>query len=102
MRPHVCLQLLHDLTEAEARCLLPRRIFLEGLQELPYLCLRGNQQVRMVEEPVPVCVRVYVRKLERISAQVEDSRKPQHDEGVCPDLTRATTLCSMKQSFQLS
>ncbi len=48
--------------------------------------LRGQDQVRLGEVPVPVRVRGRVRPLERIGAQVEELRHAQRDERLRPQL----------------
>src|SRR5262245_4981771 len=80
--------LLEDLIEAEARGLLSRRELLEALQELRDARLCGNEQVDVPEHPVEEGVRCLFRALVRIHAEVEDVRRPQHDERLEPDLQR--------------
>ena len=61
-------QLRHDFVQVEAGCFLSLRIVPEGRQELANVVLRRHEQEDVVEKPVVVCVRRYVRPLIRIGA----------------------------------
>src|SRR6476661_6722317 len=65
-------QLRHNFVQVEAGCFLSLRIVPEGRQELANVVLRRHEQEDVVEKPVVVCVRRYVRPLIRIGAEIED------------------------------
>src|SRR5579871_5530153 len=80
------LKLLQYLVDREAGCLLTRWVFGEGCQEIPHHRLRRHHQVNVIEYPIPVGVRGYIRPLIRIRSQVEELRKPQRHQWLLPDL----------------
>ena len=78
-------QLRHDLVQVEAGCFLSLRIVPESRQELANVILRRHEEEDVVEKPVVVGVRRYVRPLIRVGAEIEDLWHPQVGERVGPE-----------------
>ena len=77
--------LLLHLRQVERTRRLAGRIVLHRLEELAGHLRDRHDDVRPVEEPVVVGVRVVLGPLERIAAQVEEQRHAQLDERLAPD-----------------
>src|SRR5262245_11232711 len=69
------LQMPEDFVQVERGRLLTWREFHKGLDLLGHKPLHFVDDVGMGDQPIPVCVRVMVRALERIPPQVEDLRR---------------------------
>ena len=79
-------QFSYDLTDAEARRLLPWREFLEALQPVRDVCLGRNQREGALEPPADIVHAFPVSLLERIAAQSEQLRHTKLKERVLPDI----------------
>src|SRR4051795_12815213 len=73
-------ELVYDLVDRETRSLLPRRELLERGQELRDDGRGREREVHAVDHPFPVAVRRHVGALERIHAEIEELRHPEHGE----------------------
>src|SRR5262245_46469526 len=87
--PRGLLQRLHDVVDAEARRLLPRREIFEGRDELAHDGLSRHHQERMADAPLVIGVRRDVGPLVGIHSQVVQLRQPQAGERLRPDPQRA-------------
>ena len=73
-----------NLGQVEGACRLARRIILHGSEELSRQLLDGDENEHSLQEPIVVGVRVVLRFLERIAAQIEQQRHPQLNEWLAP------------------
>lgn len=89
-------ELLHHLIDGEARRLLAWWVLNKCVQEIANELLRRQEQVNVINYPVPVGVRGDVRPLEGVCAQVEELRKPQGHQRFLPDSKGALPLLSTR------
>ena len=76
--------LAHHRIEVERRGLLPRRKLLELLDLISHDLLHQIHLRHVIDHPVVVRVRIEVRPLERIAAEVHDGRHAQFHERLLP------------------
>src|SRR5262249_44603464 len=79
-------QLVRRLVDSEARRLLTRWKLFERLHEVRDDRLCREQHVRRLQVPVPIGVRGDIGAFKGIGTQVVELRRPQHREGLGPDL----------------
>ena len=72
--PGRLLELLFDLGQIEGAWRLTGRVVLHRLEELCGKGLQGHHDVGPVEEPVVINIRIVLRSLEGIAAQIEQQR----------------------------
>src|SRR5262249_2966420 len=87
-----CLQLAHDLVDAEAGRLLPWWKVLEALNPLRYEVLRRHEQEDASKLPVPIVVGFVLGLFEGVAPQVEEQRHPQLHERLRPHLESVLAL----------
>src|SRR5262245_39848926 len=80
------LQMPEDFVQVERGRLLTWREFHEGLDLLGHKPLHFVDDVGMGDQPIPICVRVMVRALERIPPEIEDLRRSKFYERLEPAL----------------
>ena len=71
LRPAAREQFVHHLIKAKAGRFLTGREFLKGSQKCPHICLSGNQQKGMINQPVIIGIGGDMPSLIGISAQIE-------------------------------
>src|SRR4029079_527888 len=81
-----------NLGQVEGACRLARRIILHGSEELSRQLLDGDENEHTLQEPIVVGVRVVLRFLERIAAQIEQQRHPQLNEWLAPHAELLATV----------